>query len=434
MTLPKVLIIGQPFEKTTGGGITLTNLFKDWNRDKIAVACSGYLLNGNIDLAICNTYYQLGHKEHKFVFPFNLLKRKYPSGLVKFKESKIHDLTVPKTRRLRVKVIMNYFYPFLKYLGMDHCISKTKLSEDFCNWVKKYNPDIIYLQASSREEVLFYIAVQNYVKKPIIFHMMDDWPEMIGNIGLLKKFWYKKIDREFRILLDKATLLMSISDYMSHEYKKRYDKNFVVFHNPIDIEFWKKHQKIDYKLGDSPTILYGGKIGFGMTTSLEKIAKAIQSINKDRNVPIKFDMRIKENPSWINNYSCVEKKSFVSHIDLPKVFSEADFLILPFDFSWESIKYVQYSMPTKIPEYMISGTPIIIFAPEVTAVVKYAKEFKWAKLVTVNSVNELSKAIIQLIQDKEERQRIGQNAERIAEDRYNSIKVRNDFRTLISSL
>ena len=44
MILPKVLIIGQPFNNDTGGGITLTNLFNGWDRDKLAVACSGYLL------------------------------------------------------------------------------------------------------------------------------------------------------------------------------------------------------------------------------------------------------------------------------------------------------------------------------------------------------------------------------------------------------
>ena len=43
MSLPKVLIINQPFNNNTGGGITLSNLFCSWGRDKLAVACSGYL-------------------------------------------------------------------------------------------------------------------------------------------------------------------------------------------------------------------------------------------------------------------------------------------------------------------------------------------------------------------------------------------------------
>jgi glycosyltransferase involved in cell wall biosynthesis len=433
MTLPRVLIIGQPFNNDTGGGITLSNLFNGWDRDKLAVACSGYLLLDNIDTKVCNTYYQLGHKEHKWLFPFNYLQRKYSSGQLKFDRKRIQNLSITKSK-LRVKLIMNYFIPFLKFIGLSHIISKTELSPEFCNWVNAYNPDILYMQATSRSAVLFCIAVHNYLKKPLIFHMMDDWPSSISTTGLFKKYWQNKIDHEFRTLLEKASILLSISDYMSIEYKNRYGKNFIAFHNPIDIEFWKKYQKKDYRLESSLKILYAGKTSLGVITSLETIARAIQSINEKLNISIKLNLQIKEDPKWITKYHCVERTSFVPYRELPRVFSEADFLILPYDFTRESIKYVQFSMPTKASEFMISGTPIIIFAPGVTAIAKNAKEYNWAKLVTINSVNELSKAIVELIQDKEERQRIAQNAKRIAEDKFNSVKVTHDFRTLICSL
>lgn len=433
MNLPKVLIIGQPFNNVKGGGITLTNLFKGWDKEKIAVACLPYLIDNNLNTDVCNTYYQLGNKEHKLIFPFNLVKHKYPSGLVKINEQKNLKLTTPKSR-LRMKISMGYLYPFLKFIGLYHHMSKTKLSNEFCNWVNNYDPDIIYAQATSRDAILFCISVYNYLKKPLVFHMMDDWLKSDSSKGLFKKYWQKKIDNDFRILLNKTTLLMSISDYMSQEYKKRYGKDSVVFHNPIDIEFWKKYQKVDCELGDSPTLLYAGRTGLGINASLEIIARAVQFINEEHNISLIFRLQIAENPSWISNYSCVELNSFVPYNDLPIVFSEADFLILPYDFSLKSIKYVQYSMPTKAPEYMISGTPIIIFAPEVTAIVKYAKEYNWAKIVTVNNINDLSKAIMQLIQDKEERQKISQFAKITAEERHNSIKVTNDFRTLLCSL
>src|SRR5690554_646616 len=114
MSLPRVLIIGQPFTRDTGGGITLSNLFGGWDRDKIAVACSGYLLN-DIDPSICNTYYQLGHKEKKWVFPFNLIRQKYPSGLAELGEKEIQNLSKP-TVKLRSKLVNDYVNPALDYL------------------------------------------------------------------------------------------------------------------------------------------------------------------------------------------------------------------------------------------------------------------------------------------------------------------------------
>ena len=76
MYLPKVLIINQPFNSNTGGGITLSNLFASWDKDKLAVACSGYLLSEEMDPTLCNNYYQLGSKERKWIFPFNFFGRK----------------------------------------------------------------------------------------------------------------------------------------------------------------------------------------------------------------------------------------------------------------------------------------------------------------------------------------------------------------------
>lgn len=91
-------------------------------------------------------------------------------------------------------------------------------------------------------------------------------------------------------------------------------------------------------------------------------------------------------------------------------------------------------MPTKAPEFMISGTPIIIFAPEVTATVKYAKKYEWAKVITENNISEISGAIKQLIENKELRQQIAQNAIKIAEKNHNSIDITNQFRKVILSL
>ena len=392
MTFPRVLIIGQPFNNNTGGGITLSSLFKGWDRDKLAVICPGHLLLDNIDTKACNTYYQLGYKENKWRFPFNLIQRKYFSGLWKFDENRFQNLTVKKSK-LRVKIIMNYFNPVLEFFGLFHGIQRTEPSSELLAWLDEFNPDIIYAQTATRDGILFCIAVNDYLKKPLVFHMMDDWPSTISDKGLFKRYWSKKIDSEFRSLIDRASILMSISDEMAREYKTRYNKDFVTFHNTIDIAFWKKYQRSEYELKDQPTILYAGRIGLGIETSLELIARAIQIVNAELNISVRFILQTQGKPLWINNYKNVEHNSFVQYNDLPKVFSETDFLLLPYDFSPESIKYIRFSMPTKAPEYMVSGTPIIIFAPEETTIVRYAEKGEWAQVIKDNNVNAIAQAI-----------------------------------------
>jgi glycosyltransferase involved in cell wall biosynthesis len=437
MEMPKVLITGQSFDKRSGGGITLSNLFADWDKDKLAVACTPHLIRDS-DSQICDNYYQLGEKEHKWIFPFKYLQKKFPSGKIKFDrnkcEKKVSSSDFNLKSSIRSSIVDKVFLPFLKYTGLIHGLTKIYLSKDFCKWLKDFQPDIIYAQGQDRQRILFALLLENYLKRPLIFHMMDDWPLTISDKGPFKRFWRNKIDRELKILFNRSALLMCISDEMGKAYKTRYSKDFITFHNPIDIQFWKSHQKSNYELNEPPVILYAGKISLGVESSLELIAKAIESVNKKLDINLRFVLQTKEMPLWMKDYSFVDHRSFVAYHDLPKVFSSVDFLVLPYDFSERSINYVKYSMPTKAPEYMMSGTPILIFASEVTAIVKYAKKNEWAYVVTENNLDALARALETLILNKRLRQKIAENAKKISENNHSSFLVRNNFKEAISSL
>jgi Glycosyltransferase len=433
MKLPKVLIIGQPFNSDTGGGITLTNLFAGWERDKIAVICSGYLLENNIDTHVCNTYYQLGHDELKWIFPFNLVNRKYASGIMKFDEKRIQNLSIKKSK-VRLKLILNYFLPTMDYTGLIHMVKRLKLSNQLCNFLDEFKPDLIYVQATDRDKISFCLELHSYLKKPMVFHMMDDWPSVITNKGLFKNYWKRTIDSELQVLLQHSNKCLSICEEMSIEYKTRYNQEFTPFHNPVDLDVWKPYQRNNYELSNSPTLLYAGRIGLGIDDSLELIAKAIDQVNEDLNVSIRFILQTSFKPQWAKKYKCAHHQAFVSYNELPKVFSAADFLILPYDFSKKSIKFIKYSMPTKASEFMISGTPIIIFAPQETAIVKYAQKYNWAKVITEDNSMKIVDSIKSLIQSKAERQSIAENAIRLAEENHDASKIRRNFKEIICTL
>ena len=411
----------------------MSNLFSGWEKDKLAVASTGYGLNDS-DFSICDLYYQLGKDEKKAFFPFNLFQQKFESGILKRKEKKENNPVKQKKNNFRKTLVNSFFHPTLKYIGLYHCLSKIKLSDNFRTWLKNYDPDILYVQVTEREEILFANDLHTYLKIPMIIHVMDDWPSTISDSGIFRTYWHKKIDLEFKLLLSKASLLMSISDEMALEYKNRYGKKFITFHNPIDIKFWKQHQKSNYELSKNLTLLYAGRIGLGIDSSLKLVAKAIDMVNQKFKISMKFILQTKEKSKWFNNYSCIEHRSFVSYNDLPKKFSEADFLILPYDFSPKDIKFIKYSMPTKVPEYMITGTPIIIFSPGETAIVKYSKRFDFAEVVIENDATLLRDTIMYLIINKERRIQISEKAKHIAEDSYNSIDIRKKFKEAIISI
>ena len=433
MSLPKTLILGQPFNQDFGGGITQANLFAGWDKDKIAVLCTDHMLH-NLNTDVCDTYYVLGEEEYKWMFPFSIMQRKVASGERKMKPEEKKAAPVADKAGFRTRFIDQYFYPGLEYAGLFHALSSIRLSDKLRRWLDAYNPDCIYAQATTREAVLFCKAVQEYTKKPMIYHVMDDWPSTISQKGPFKNYWHKKIDKELRAMMDRATVLMSISHAMAREYKQRYGRDFITFHNPIETGFWKSHQRTQYELGANPVILYAGRIGPGINTSLESMAQALDRANEQLNTAVQFVLQTKDQPAWISKYKCARHKPMVAYSELPRVFAEADFLYLPYDFSEESIRFIKYSMPTKAPEYMVSGTPIIVFGPGETALVDDAVQNKWAVTVTENNTKLLADAVASVIKDIELRKQITGNAIRIAEASYDSVNVRNRFREVISSM
>jgi glycosyltransferase involved in cell wall biosynthesis len=432
---PKVLIFGQPFNDFSGGGITLTNLFKGWPKSKIAVTFIGHgLLNVTTD--VCDTYYQLGSEEHKWIFPFNLIQRKFKSGVKPFDDKLKVIPTNSIQKGIRYKMVNGIFYPFLRWIGLFHAISKISLSERLKTWLSEFQPDILYLQASSRETILFATDLCDFLKIPAVIHFMDDWPTTISSTGLFKNYWSKKIDGELKSLLEKTDLHLSISDAMSEEYEKRYKKKFIQFHNPIDVDVWAPFTKKDFSINKKyVNMLYSGRIGEnGISESVVEVASAIDSM-KEGELNIKLHIQTPTKDKRILNqlkkHGCVVINPFAEYKEIPKIFSGADLLLLANDFSTMGMKYLRFSMPTKASEYMISGTPIMVYAPEKAAVSRFFNLNACGYCVMVQSRYEILKAIRFLINNDEYRKRISDNAVNLARERFNAVKVRSQFQNLI---
>jgi glycosyltransferase involved in cell wall biosynthesis len=430
---PKILIFGQPFNNYSGGGITLTNLFKGWPKDRIAVASTGHVLYKASD-EVCNIYYRLGTDEHRWLFPFNLVQRHFPSGMVTFSKGTTEFKQSPYKLNFRKILIDRIFYPFLHFIGLFHSLSKIVMSENFRNWLQEYNPDILYIQVTSREDVLFSIELCDYLQIPSVIHNMDDWPSTISKNGLFKRYWRNKIDREFRTLLDRNDLYLSISDAMTSEYLMRYKKEFRAFHNPIDISNFKLKERNISRTDNKFRILYMGRIGIANRNSIFQFANAI-SQHKFDNYTIELDIftyntntRDAKKLAKLNN---VRISPSVKHDLIPSLLAKYDLLLLPLDFTKAGFRYSKYSLPTKASEYMISGVPLIVFAPAETAISKFCADKECGYCLTDQSTEKIIDAIDFLTGNPEYRNKISSRAVEMATKLFDGEKVRNEFQQLL---
>jgi glycosyltransferase involved in cell wall biosynthesis len=435
MHFPKILIIGQSFNKKNGGGVTISNLFKDWPKDKLAVASNANLSN-DLDISVCSTYYQLGYNNKLHPFPLNIILPKIKCGIIPVDDIvKDKPTEIKKNKSGKYKFIYRGLTAILHFFGLYNIFYKLKITPEFKKWVKEYNPDIIYTQLASLELIRFVDLLHEEIQKPVAIHIMDDWPLTINKPGILYSYWQNVIDIEFRKLINKSSILMSICEAMSDEYKLRYGKIFIPFHNPIDINYWKPALPKEYFEKNKFTILYAGRIGFGIETSIADIAdvvKDIASIHNDITFEIQtgdidiLDKLVKESEhiKYINP---------IPYSELPAKFSGVDLLILPQDFDIKSVQFLKYSFPTKVSEYMISGTPILVYGDLRTGLTKYALKEEWAYVVTENNKASLKEAITVLYGNIDLRKKLAEKAQKIACEREDSIIVRENFRKIFIS-
>jgi glycosyltransferase involved in cell wall biosynthesis len=432
---PKVLIIGNTFDDKTGTGITLANLFKGWPSDKLAIAVEGINYEDILGTDFCNNYYKLGNKEYQYLFPINLLFKFPKSGKIDLNQIYLQKENIPSNRGKLHSTIYefysHYILPFLIFSGLNDIKIKEKTSADFIQWINDFNPDIIYTLLGSLSSIRFMMELKNKVNYPIAIHIMDDW---VQRKRLFNGYWLNILQKEFTELLSKTSVNMSICESMSQEYFKRYNYNFLPFHNPINASNWKDKMKRSWHIDGTIKILYVGKINEDNKISLMDMCKAVDELRKEK-FPVEFEIFATKNTKFIidvSNIQGVKIMPSVTHKEIPSLITKSDLLFLPLDFTKVSIQYAKYSMPTKATEYMISGVPTIIYCHSSLALNKYASSKKWGYVISENNVEELVKGIKILCENEDLRKEIGLRAQSLALSEHEDNIVRERFRKALS--
>jgi glycosyltransferase involved in cell wall biosynthesis len=431
----RVLIIGETFRLNGGGGITMTNLFKDWPSDKLAVVTER-IYETSPD-SNCLKFYQLGHLEQKIPFPLSILIKSKESGEVDIRQ----NTKVSKSKSKNVfYAVKSYIHEAVNnifiFFGIDHFIYKTTLSVQLLSWINEYSPDIIYGQPFRYSDMVFIIELQNRTSIPLAIHLMDDSISFLNKPNLLYYYWHKKTMSVFKQLIDSSIVSISISQFMSDEYYRRYKKVFVPVRNPVELSQWLPFVKNNWEVSETINIVYTGRLAVPNIKSLYGFCEVVDSLNK-LGKRISFDIySIDDNRRFkgkIKYFRGVFVKKPIPYEDIPKLIPKYDIALLPIDFNKKGVKYAKYSISTKTSEYMISGVPILLIAPENVALTLYAVENNCMLSVTDDKIEPITNALDKLINDKSLRESLAKKAFDVVKKDSDANKVRQEFKFLLSS-
>jgi glycosyltransferase involved in cell wall biosynthesis len=435
MGYPKVLIIGETFRLNGGGGITLFNLFKEWPVEMIAI------ITDQITETYPHTnynYYQLGSEEIMMPFPFNLFQTHFQSGPYNFNSDIPIPLNIDKHSLkyfLKQKLRCAFDY-FLNVLGLTTDFYSISLSPMLSKWILTFNPDIIYIQPFLHKTIKFGNRLFEELKIPYAVHIMDDSVSYINKSLFFRHYRQEKIENDFKVLINNAKVLLSISEAMSGEYSKRYGRHFEPFRNPIEIDKWIPFQKqINVDKPEYLKIIYTGRLFSPTFRSLIDFCQIINDLNK-HGEKVEFHIYTHDkNDKIINLVKRMEGVKLFEPVnvnEMPRLISKYDVFFLCLDFTVKAFKYSRFSISTRTSEGMISGVPILVYAPKISALSNYFLTYNVGAVVGVRDKKILKEAILKLWNDVEYRKCLSRNAIKIASSDSNAFEVRKKFREILN--
>jgi len=416
---PRVLIVSPSvFNQYSGGGVLLTNLFRGWSREAIAAVHGDPLPP---DEAVCSRFFRVGTDEVRWAFPFSLAQSEITS-----------ERAVEEKTGVRLDSGASPARTFLKKLFGSELPWDAHVSPALAEWLDAFKPQLIYTLPGGPYMRLA-VAIADRWKVPIVSHMMDDWPSAPQG-GIFGGIVAARLRSDLARLIDRSAVSLVISEGMAVEYARRYGKTFLAFQNPVDLAARLPQSRKQWTRGEEFRLIYVGSIlPQSQLESLADVARAVTALASDG-----FRIRLDIHSAWgaANAAALGVGPAVAVHdgLDDDGIFpalTSADLLVLPVNFDDASLRFIRYSMPAKVPLYLASGTPILVYGPKAATSVQYAEQEHWAHVVSERNSDKLKDALRRLAEDQGLRGVLAQRAIVVARERHDAGVVRTAFQKVL---
>ena len=428
-TFPRVLVVTpQAFNNVTGGGVTMSNLFRGWPKDRLAC-----LHTDSVPPAtdVCERVYDLNVAD--------VTKRFVPRWLQKRFQARPVAATAGATptgagdsRPGLPRRVLQRVRDFL--FGGDSIPETIDLSDPLRAWIDAFRPDILYTPLGDNALADFIETVRVRWNLPLVIHVMDDWRGTRYSRGVLAPPRRRYMHRMYRHHVTVAARRMGICPLMCESFEREFGLPFAPFQNTIDAADWSRFSRADTTPGTPFRCVYAGSIfPYAQLDSLVEIATAVDAMAR-RGVPITLD--IYSPPFMVDRYrdrlvvgDAVRLRDPIPHGEpYFRMLCDADLLLLPVNFDHDTVVYIRYSMPTKVPEYLLTGVPILAYGPPTVAQIDYAAKDGWARVVTTQGTEAVTDALAALMGDAALRHALSTTAKAVAARNHDARTVRAQFR------
>lgn len=422
--LPRLLFVTpHAFNKTTGTGITFTNLFGGWPKDGLATVHDD--AEPTTD-DVCARYYALGDAEIRRWAPARWLR---PGGVA------AAGGEAPSAARAGGPSVAAK-----RLIFGDGLPQSGRLSAELDRWIAAFEPDVVYTILGSIGLMEMIDRVRTRFALPLVVHLMDDWPSVQFRRGLLAPWQRRRMQGLLERLIGAAALRIGICEAMCRAFERRYGAPFVAFQNTVDAARWAACARDPVPVGEPATIVYAGSVfATAQLESLVDCCRAVAALNGGGRA-VNLDIyspeslvgahraRLEVHPAIRVRPPLTDDAAFFGTL------ADADGLLVPANFDPESVRFIRYSMPTRVPAYLAAGTPILVHGPAGIAQVDYARDAGWGLVVDDRGIDGLKAAIARLLDDGALRMALADRAKATALAHHDRARVRARFRDALTAV
>lgn len=394
MEQPKILIVSRLVWDDDSVSNTLTNLFGDYNPNKIARI---YIETKQPNTKCCYNFYQISEISLvKKLFHWNLKTGKIIKTMGLKKSNIENDVTANQEASTMkyVRGHRTWFFSLLRDFIWGLNGWKTKELKQF---ILDFNPDVVWLDGSP---LILMNRLNNYVykiaKKPTVTFLMDDvynYESCTGTWDKIYKFFLRKYVKD---TVDNCQHVFVASPKMKKEYDKEFHIKSTFISKSFDTEII---QACNATIHRPIKLVYLGNVLIGRLDSLVYIGQCLKEINKDRH---KIQLSI-----YTNDYISEESRKIllvdnsvklcpsVPYNKVSEIIHNSDVQVFVESLDGKNMSVARLSFSTKIIDYISSGKCILALGPQKIAPIEYLKNEDAAIVAT--SKKELMDSLLKLI-------------------------------------
>lgn len=422
---PRMLVVNhEPFNNQTATGLTMRSLLHGWPRDRIAEV---YLENAAVDESIAAEHWWL---DYTLLWPqpahraYHWMRRRSPEryhitqarAAANPKRHVLAALRQQASLRVKLDVVnLTNLLPF-------------RVPDDLLQRIDSFQPEILYTLLGSTQITRLVHMLTRRLRIPVISHFMDDWPGTLHRDSLARFVLRPATTLALRRVLARSPGRMVISDAMATEFNRRYGGPWESFMIAVDASRYPDTPPPPRAV---PRFVFVGGLHLNRWRCLREIGEAAGAL---ANAGVPVDIVVYAHPALLQIYReqltlppTLRVGGSLTVSEVPAVLLDADVLIHVESFDQKSRLYTKYSVSSKLPEYMVTGRPILAYGPGEVASLRYVESSGCGLVVGRRDATDLGAALRRLATDPELRRRLGHRGRQIAQQHHDADTERKRF-------